>query len=126
MTLVNTFSIIERQRPAMMSPGPLPRRCSETTLLFMNTVQRLPRTAGALDENASVAISSTAIPRFLAKPSRNEPQPAEHASLTTISVSTPWLSQMAFISCPPMSSTKVASGTHAHAARACATVSTVW
>ena len=126
MTLVKTFSMIERQRPAMMSSGPLPRRCSETTLEFMKTVQRLPSAAGSVERNAAEAISSTATPRLAAKPSKKEPQPAEQASLTTISVRTPWSSQMAFMSCPPMSSTKVASGTHIAAARACATVSTVW
>ena len=126
MTLVNTFSMMERQRPAMMSSGPLPRRCSLTTLLFMNTVQRLPSDAGSFDRNAARAIPSTGMCRFAANPSRNDPQPAEHASLTTISVSTPPESQMAFMSCPPISNTKVASGTHMAAARACATVSTVW
>ena len=55
-------------------------------LLFMKTVQRLPREAGCLDEKAASAISSTGICKDEAKFSRKEPQPEEQASLTTILV----------------------------------------
>ena len=95
-------------------------------LLFMNTVQRLPNKAGLSEEKAFRAMSSTGIFKDAAKFSKNEPQPEEQASLTTILVITPWSSQMAFMSCPPMSSRNVMSGTYREAARAWATVSTVW
>ena len=126
MTLVNTFSMMERHRPAMMSSGVLPLRCSETMDEFMNTVQRLPSTAGFFERKAESAMSWTLIPRFEAKDSKNEPQPDEQASFTTMSVMMPSSSQMAFMSCPPMSKMKVASGTQLVAAWACTTVSTVW
>ena len=126
MTLVNAFSMIERHRPAMMSAGVFPQRCSDTMLLVMNTVQRLPSTAGLVEENAACAMSFTGILSEDAKFSRNDPQPDEQASFTTMSVMMPPSSQRAFMSCPPMSNTKLASGTHASAARACATVSTAW
>ena len=126
MTFVNTFSMMERHRPAMMSAGLFPARCSETMLLFMNTVQRLPSTAGLSESNAVRAISRTGMPSVDAKPSRNDPQPELHASFTTMSVMMPLFSQMAFMSCPPMSRMKLVSGSYLRAARACATVSTVW
>ena len=126
MTLVNTFSMMERASPAMMSSGVLPRRCSETMLLFMNTVQRLPSTAGEVERIAASAMPETGMPSDAANPSRNDPQPLEQASLTMMSVMMPPSSQIAFISWPPMSSTNVASGTNLVAAAVCATVSTVW
>ena len=49
--------------------------------------------------------------------SKNEPQTEEQASLTTILVITPWSSQMAFTSCPPMSSRNAMSGPYRAAAR---------
>ena len=109
-TLVKTFSMMERHRPAMMSAGVLPSRCSEITLLVMNTVQRLPSAAGLVDEKAVDAMSLTGILSERAKFSRNEPQPDEHASLTMTSVMTPRSTHIAFMSCPPMSRMNVASG----------------
>ena len=53
MTFVKTFSMMERQRPAMISSGFFPFLCSVTMLLFMKTVQRLPRTAGFFEEKAA-------------------------------------------------------------------------
>ena len=111
MTLVNTFSMMERQRPAMMSGDCFPFRCSVTMLLFMNTVQRLPRTAGFSAAKASFAMFSTGMCKDAAKFSRKEPQPEEQASFTTMLVMMPLSSQMAFMSCPPMSRMKLASGT---------------
>ena len=86
ITFVKTFSMMERHRPAIISADCLPFRCSVTMLLFMKTVQRLPREAGCLDEKAASAISSTGICKDEAKFSRKEPQPEEQASLTTILV----------------------------------------
>lgn len=40
----------------MMSLGLLPFFCSVTMMLFMNTVQRLPRSAGAFDSKAALAM----------------------------------------------------------------------
>ena len=124
--MVNTFSMMERQSPAMISSGSFPFRCSVTMLLFMKTVQRLPRTAGFLEAKAASAICSRGIPREEAKFSRKEPQPEEQASFTTMLVMMPSLSQMAFMSWPPMSRRKVASGRYFSAALAWATVSTTW
>ena len=59
MTLVNTFSMMERHRPAMMSWGCLPLLWAVTMLLFMKTVQRLPRAAGLSEAKADSAICST-------------------------------------------------------------------
>ncbi len=126
MTLVNTFSMMERHSPAMMSSGWPPLRWAVTMLLFMNTVQRLPRAAGCWEEKAAGAMPSTGMWREAAKFSRKEPQPEEQASLTTMLVITPRSSQMAFMSCPPMSRIKVASGTNLAVALAWATVSTMW
>ena len=89
MTLVNTFSMMERHNPAMMSSGDFPLRCSVTMLLFMNTVQRLPSSAGRAERNAASAMPSTGMRSVEAKFSKNEPQPDEQASFTTMSVMTP-------------------------------------
>ena len=66
------------------------------------------------------------MPREEAKFSRKEPQPEEQASFSTMLVTMPSRSQMAFMSWPPMSSRKVASGTNFRQPSAWATVSTVW
>ena len=124
-TLVKTFSMIERHRPAMMSSGVLPFFCSVTTLEFMNTVQRLPSTAGFCARNAAEAISRTSIPNDFAKLPKNDPHPDEHASLTRMSVTTPSSTQMAFMSCPPISRMNDTSGAYFAAATSCATVSTI-
>ena len=96
--MVNTFSMMERHSPAMISSARLPFLCSVIMLLFINTVQRLPRTAGCFDENAASAISSAEMFRDEAKFSRKDPQPEEHASLTRIFVMIPRSSHIAFIS----------------------------
>ena len=57
MTFVNTFSIIDRHKPAMISSGVRPFFCSLTIELFINTVQRLPKCAGCSLRNAACAIS---------------------------------------------------------------------
>ena len=46
----------------------------------MKTVQRDPRSIGCLDFKANSANSSMVYPNDLANVSRNDPQPAEHAS----------------------------------------------
>ena len=98
ITFVNTFSMIERHSPAMMSSGSFPFLCSVTILLVIKTVQRLPSAAGCCEENAFSAISRAGICREDAKFSKNDPQPDEQASFTTIFVITPLSSQIAFIS----------------------------
>lgn len=67
-----------------MSAGVRPFFCSLTMLEFMNTVQRLPSTAGCSLVNAASAISGVGTPSVCAKFSRNEPQPLEQASFTTM------------------------------------------
>ena len=110
----------------MISSGVFPFLCSVITLLFMNTVHRLPRTAGSSDAKTALAIPRAGMFRDAAKFSRNEPHPEEHASLTTIFVMTPWSTQIAFISCPPISRMKLTPSTYFAAARVWATVSTTW
>ena len=90
--------MIERHRPAMISFGFLPFFCSVTMLLFMNTVQRLPRSAGAFDSKAALAMLLVGMLNVDAKLSRNDPQPEEHASFTTTLVITPLSIQIAFMS----------------------------
>ena len=63
----------------------------------------IPSTAGFFEENAVFAISFVGICKEDAKFSRKEPQPEEQASFKRILVITPFSSQIAFISCPPIS-----------------------
>ena len=109
MTFVNTFWIIERQRPAIMSWGSFPFLCSVTMELVIKTVQRLPKTAGLFDSKAAAAMSCTFMPSVSAKFCKKLPQPEEQASFTRMLVMIPPLSQMAFMSWPPMSRIKSAS-----------------
>ena len=118
--------MMDRHSPAIMSPGSFPLRCSVIILLFIKTVHRLPSWAGFSESKAVRAIFPTGIWREEAKFSRKEPHPEEQASFSTILVIIPLSSQMAFISCPPMSRIKEASSTYFLAARAWATVSTTW
>ena len=124
ITFVNTFSIIERQRPAIISSGCFPFLCSVTMLLFIKTVHRLPKTAGFLELKAASAIFGAGILSEEAKFSRKEPQPEEQASFTTMFVIIPLSSHIAFMSCPPISSINEAFFMYFSAARQCATVST--
>ena len=110
-TFVNTFCIIERHNPAIISSVVQPFFCSVIILLFINTVQRLPRFAGRSARNAASAISFTGICKVSANFSKKEPHPDEHASLSIILVTTPSATQIAFISCPPISRIKLTSGT---------------
>ena len=91
----------------------------------MNTVQRLPSTAGFFDANAVSPIFSVGICKEAAKFSRNDPHPDEQASLSRMFVMTPCSSQIAFMSWPPISRINDASFTYLSAALAWATVSTV-
>ena len=110
MTLVKTFSTMERHKPAMMSSAVLPACCSLTMELFMKTVQREPRFAGLLEAKAWAEICSTGMCSVAPKLSRKLPQPLEHASFTVMFVTMPWSSQMAFMSWPPMSRMNDTSG----------------
>jgi len=85
-TLVKTLSMMERQRPAMMSCGVLPFFCSVMMQLFMKTVQREPSTDGSLAAKAVSEICFTGTFSDDAKFSRKEPQPAEQASLRVMPV----------------------------------------
>ena len=97
-TFVNTFSIIERQRPAMMSSGPQPFFCSVIIVEFMKTVHRLPRSAGFFERKAASAILSVGILSEEAKFSRKEPHPLEQASLSVMFVMIPSETQIPFMS----------------------------
>ena len=83
----------------------------------MNTVQRLPRSTGAVASVAARAKLATSEPIVSAKVCRNEPQPDEQASFTAMESITPSLTRRYFMSCPPMSITEVTPGASASAAR---------
>ena len=85
-TFVKTFSMMERQRPAIMSSALQPFFCSVMMVLFMNTVQRLPRFAGCLEEKAASAIFSSGMFSDVAKFCRKEPHPDEQASFSVMFV----------------------------------------
>ena len=93
------------------------------TLEFIKTVQRVPRSQGALDWQASLAKSPTEYPMLLAKVCMKVPQPEEHASLSSILTTAPFSTKIAFMSCPPISRMKLTSGMSDAAARSCAMVS---
>ena len=69
----------------------------------MNTVQREPKSIGAVDCKARLAKSATLYPNDLANVSINEPHPDEQASFNKISWIIPSSILIAFISCPPIS-----------------------
>ena len=110
--------------PAEMSATSAPSFCACLTFEFIKTVQRVPRSTGALDFTASAANSAGVMCSPSAKFWMNEPQPAEHASLSVMLPMLPSLTKKHFISWPPMSSTNVTLGQNSCAARRCANVST--
>ena len=91
----------------------------------MNTVQRVPRSQGCLAMQAMRANSSTGCCNMRAKVSMNEPQPDEQASLISMRLMEPFSMKIAFMSCPPMSSTNDTSGFRWRAAMKWAMVSTM-
>ena len=97
-TFVKTFSMIERQRPAMMSSALRPFFCSVIMVLFMNTVHRLPRFAGCRLAKAASAIFSRGMFSDVAKFCRNDPQPEEQASFNVMFVTISSFIQMPFMS----------------------------
>ena len=105
-TLCRQFFTTEYARPAAISPTEAPSRSTCLTLEFMNTVHRVPRSQGLSAKQASRANSETSCPNVREKVSIKEPQPDEHASLSSMRVSMPLSTNIAFISCPPMSRIK--------------------
>ena len=86
-----------------MSPIVAPFLNACLTFEFMNTVQRVPRSQGCAARQAIAAKSCTVTPSDLANVSMNEPQPEEQASFISMRLTTPPSTNMAFMSCPPMS-----------------------
>ena len=123
MTLNRAFLITERAKPAAMSPTVAPSFCACFTRLFMNTVQRLPKSTGCSAAIAVCANSDTSNPKPLAKLSMNEPQPDEQASLSMMWSMTPSFTRRHFMSCPPMSRMNSTFGSISCAPRRWATVS---
>ena len=123
MTLNSAFLMTEMARPAAMSPTVAPSFWACLTRLFMNTVQRLPKSTGALVRIAVCANSETSRSRPLAKLSMKLPQPEEHASLSMMWSMTPSLTRRHFMSWPPMSRMNSTPGSISWAPRRCATVS---
>ena len=77
--------ITEYDKPALISSTFAPSFWACFTFEFINTVQRLPKSIGVFDSNASFAKSLTSYPKDLAKVSINEPHPLEQASFNKIS-----------------------------------------
>ena len=93
-----------------MSSTVAPSRKACFTFEFMNTVHRVPKSQGALARQASWANCSAVYPNERAKVSRNAPHPDEQASLSSIRYKAPPLTNIAFMSCPPMSRMNDTSG----------------
>ena len=93
MTLNSAFLMTEMARPAAMSPTVAPSFCACFTRLFMNTVQRLPRSTGRSALMAVCANSATSRLRPVAKLSMKLPQPELHASLSMMWSMTPSLTR---------------------------------
>ena len=118
------FLITEYASPADISGTDAPSFCACFTFEFIKTVQREPKSTGALDFVASFANSFALILTERAKVSRKDPHPAEQASFNKIDSITPSLIFMDFISCPPISKIKSTSGSKYLAAVKWAMVST--
>ena len=123
ITLNSAFLITESARPAAMSPTVAPSFCACFTRLFMNTVQRLPKSTGFWAAIAVLAKSATSKFKPLAKLSMKLPQPEEHASFNMMCSITPSFTRKHFMSCPPMSKMNSTPGSISCAPRKCATVS---
>ena len=100
-----------------MSPTSAPSFWACLTELFMNTVQRDPRSTGRSDCIAARANERTSVPMVSANVWRNEPQPELHASLTAMESTAPRRMRRYFMSGPPMSITLVTPGLTCSAAR---------
>ena len=123
MTLNRAFLTTEIARPAAMSPTVAPSFWACFTRLFMNTVQRLPRSTGFSAEMAVAANSATSRFRPLAKDSMKLPQPEEQASFSMMWSMTPSFTRKHFMSWPPMSRMNSTPGSISWAPRKWATVS---
>ena len=80
ITLKRAFLMTEYESPLEMSPTLEPSFWACLTLLFIKTVQRLPRSTGSFARRARAENSSIFKPRERAKLSRKLPQPEEQAS----------------------------------------------
>ena len=76
--------MIEEESPAEMSSTVAPSFCACLTLLFINTVQREPKSTGFSANKPRDAKSAISYPRASANVWINEPQPEEHASFSII------------------------------------------
>ena len=123
MTLKSAFLMTEYERPAAMSPTVAPSFCACFTREFMKTVQREPRSTGALASMAALAKLRTSMFMDTAKLSMKLPQPEEQASFSMMCSITPSRTRRHFMSWPPMSRMNCTSGRKALAPRRCATVS---
>ena len=82
ITLNSAFLMTEYESPAEMSATVAPSFCACLTRLFINTVQRLPKSTGCSASRAFCENSRMSMPSERAKFSRKLPQPAEHASFS--------------------------------------------
>ena len=124
ITLYTALRTTEYANPAAMSPSSAPSFWAWRTRDVMNTVQRVPRSTGRCACTAASRKRSKRTFMDHAMPLSSAPHPLEQASFNTMSSTAPSRSHTHFISCPPMSRMKSASGTSSRAARTWATVST--
>ena len=110
------FFITEYESPLDISPTEYPSFWACFILEFIKTVHLEPKSTGFFDFKASCTNSFISNPKLFAKVSINEPHPEEQASLSIILSIAPFLSLIYFISCPPISTILVTSGSNSFAA----------
>ena len=124
ITLYIAFLTIDIERPAEISSTEAPSFCACLTHEFINTVQREPKFTGDFENSPFLTNSSNLKPSAVAKVSKKEPQPEEHASFSVIESITLFFNLKHLMSCPPISITKSTLELKCCAAVRCAIVST--
>jgi hypothetical protein len=98
ITFSNAFFMTEYASPAEISATGAPSFCACFTREFIKTVHLVPKSTGFFAYMAMSAKSGVAKPSDFANVSMNEPQPAEHASLSRTESITPSFILMHFMS----------------------------
>ena len=91
----------------------------------MKTVHRVPRSVGFLESKASLLNSSIIVSNLVACSWRNEPVPAAHTLFISKSTTDPFLTEMYFESCPPISNMVSTLLSISMVALACAVISLI-
>ena len=99
-----------------MSPTEYPSFWACFIFEFIKTVHLEPKSTGLFAFIASLTNSDISKFKLLANVSINDPQPEEQASFSMILSIEPFFILMYFISCPPISTILVTSGSNCFAA----------